>query len=94
MLDPTGSKYCGIMLEWDYENRTVDLSVPNYVPKKLKEFDHPDPSRPHHVPYKATPSFSNSQKPVPADDSPPLSKERTKCIQNIAGSFLYYGRKT
>ena len=36
VLDPTGSKYCGITLEWDYEKRTVDLSIPNYVPTKLK----------------------------------------------------------
>ena len=43
VLDPKGSKYCGITLEWEYENRTVDLSMPNYVPTKLKEFDHPNP---------------------------------------------------
>ena len=24
VLEPTGSKYCGITLEWEYENRTVD----------------------------------------------------------------------
>ena len=24
VLDPTGSNYCGITLEWEYENRTVD----------------------------------------------------------------------
>ena len=74
VLDPTGSKYCGITMEWDYENRTVDLSITNYVPTKLKEFDHPKPSRPQHAPHKAPRRFSNPQKPVPVDDSPQLSK--------------------
>ena len=78
LLDPTGSTYCGITLEWEYNNRTVDLSTPNYVPTKLKEFGHPKPSKPQHAPHKATPRFSNSQKLVPVDDSPQFSKERTK----------------
>ena len=58
-LDPTGSKYCGITLEWDKKNRTVDLSMPHYVPTKLKEFDHPKPSKPQHAPHKAPTRFSN-----------------------------------
>ena len=90
VLDPTGSKYCGITLEWDYKNRTVNLSMPNYVPTKLKDFDHYNPSRPQHAPHKAPPCFSKSQKPVPVDDSPQFSKERMKRIQHIVGSFLYY----
>ena len=36
VLDSIGSKYCGITVEWDYEKITVDLSMPNYVPTKLK----------------------------------------------------------
>jgi hypothetical protein len=30
-VDWTGSLFCGITLTWDYENRTVDLSMPGYV---------------------------------------------------------------
>ena len=74
VVDPKRSKYCGIELEWDYENRTVDLSMPHYVPTKLKEFDHPNPLRPQHALHRAPPRFSNSQKPVPDNDSPQLSK--------------------
>ena len=33
LVDPTGRKYYGIKMEWDPENRTVDLSMPNYLPK-------------------------------------------------------------
>ena len=38
--DWTGSLYCGISLRWDYENRTVDISMPNYIKKKLQEYNH------------------------------------------------------
>ena len=59
VLDPTGRKYCGITLEWDYKNKTVDLSILDYIPMKLKEFDHPHPSRPQHSPHKSPPRFSH-----------------------------------
>ena len=57
VLDPTGSKFCVITLEWYYKTKTVDLSMPDYVPTKLKEFDHPHPSRPQHSPHKSPPHF-------------------------------------
>ena len=28
-----GKIYLGIKLDWDYDKRTVDLSMPNYIPK-------------------------------------------------------------
>jgi hypothetical protein len=30
-----GSAYCGLTLEWDYTNRTVDLSMPGYIKAAL-----------------------------------------------------------
>ena len=62
VLNPTRSKYRGITLEWDYKNRTVDLSLPSYVPTKLKDFDHSNPSRPQHALQKEPPLFTNSGK--------------------------------
>ena len=91
-LDIVGGKYCGITLDWDYENRTVDLSMPKYFPIKLKEFDHPQPTKPQHSPYPVAPRFTNSQKPVTEDKSPILPPDKIKRIQQIVGSFLYYGR--
>ncbi len=34
--DWTGSLYCGIMLDWDYVGRTVDISMPGYIKKNCK----------------------------------------------------------
>ena len=92
LLDPTGSKYCGITLEWEYENRTVELSMPNCVPKKLKDFYQPKPSRPQHVPHKAPPRFFLFTKTCTCWRLAQIVKKRTKRIQQIVGHFLYYGR--
>ena len=32
--------YIGIQLDWDYVNRTVTLSIPNYMRKALHIFQH------------------------------------------------------
>jgi hypothetical protein len=41
--DWTGELYLGIKLKWDYKNRTVDLSMPNYVSEALHKFQHSAP---------------------------------------------------
>ena len=33
-----GRRYIGIMLDWDYKQRQVHLSVPDYIKKALKQF--------------------------------------------------------
>ena len=37
-VDWTGKLFCGISLLWDYNNRTVDLSMPGYIEKALQCF--------------------------------------------------------
>ncbi len=37
--DWTGNLYCGIQLDWDYEKRTVDISMPGYVKKNCRSMD-------------------------------------------------------
>lgn len=51
-VDWEATKYCGITLEWDYKNRTVDLSMPNYVTDALHHFQHPVSIQPVHAPSK------------------------------------------
>jgi hypothetical protein len=38
--DCTGDLYCGIKLESDYINCTVETFMPGYVKKKLQEYGH------------------------------------------------------
>jgi hypothetical protein len=43
--------YCGLTLDWDYKNRTVDLSMPGYIKAALHKYQHPAPARPEHAPH-------------------------------------------
>ncbi len=49
--DWTGRLYCGIMLKWDYVGRTVDISMPRYIKKKLQEYEHIMPKKIQMCPY-------------------------------------------
>jgi hypothetical protein len=49
--DWNGSAYCGLTLDWDYNNRTVDLYLPIYIKAALHEYQHPAPARPEHAPH-------------------------------------------
>jgi hypothetical protein len=44
--DWKGSAYCGLTLEWDHKNRTVDLSMPGYTKVALQKYQHAAPMRP------------------------------------------------
>jgi hypothetical protein len=39
MEDWAGDLYCSIVLDWDYINRTVDISMLAYIKKKYKNTD-------------------------------------------------------
>ena len=92
--DWTGSLYCGITLEWDYVNRTVDISMPNYIKKKLQEYKHILPKKPQYCPYLPEPKKfgTETQSPLPPDNTPPLDEKGIKRVQQIVGSILYYAR--
>jgi len=92
--DWTGGLYCGIKLDWNYIQRYVDISMPQYVPDKLHEFGHTAPKRPQHTPHPSPAArFGKSaQETTPPDTSAPVSADGKKRVQQIVGSFLYYGR--
>jgi hypothetical protein len=39
--DWNGTAYCGLALDWDYKNRTVDLSMLGYIKAALHNYQHP-----------------------------------------------------
>jgi hypothetical protein len=47
--DWNGSAYCGLTLEWDYKNRTVDLSMSGYIKAALHKYQHASPARPYNM---------------------------------------------
>ena len=93
-MDWEGKQFCGMTLNWDYENGTVDLSMPGYVDKALQRFEHPVPSKPEDSPHEWTkPNYGAKQQLTSApDESPPLDAAGIKRLQEVIGTLLYYAR--
>jgi hypothetical protein len=90
----SGDLYLGLHLAWDYTNRTVDLSMPNYVEKALQRFNHVAPSAPQDSPHAwSKPVYgASTQFTPPEDTTEPLSPKAVTRLQEIIGVFLYYAR--
>ena len=94
-MDPSGTKFLGFVLDWDYSTRKVYLSMPNYVQHDLHRLQNPLPTRLQHAPHRHNKpvcgqriQFVDSQ-----DDTKEvtLSASAKTLIQRIIGIFLYYG---
>jgi len=92
--DWEGKQFCGITLNWDYDNSTVDLSMPGYIAKALQRFDHPAPTSPEDSPHEAAPIQYGAKQQFTADPdmSSPLDPKGIKKLQEIIGTLLYYAR--
>ena len=91
--DWEGKLYCGITLDWDYDNQTLTISMPDYIKKILIRFKHKLKKK-QYTPYKAAPKTyrTNAQQPLPQDTKPKLEDDETKPVQQIIGAVLYYAR--
>ena len=93
--DWKGERFCGIKLDWDYENRTCDLSLPGYIAAALKRFNHPAPTRKQDAPHRYNRPVYGQQGPQLAlkeDTSERLDDAGVKRIQEIVGVLLFYSR--
>jgi hypothetical protein len=92
--DWSGTLFLGMALKWDYENQTVDISMPGYIAKALQRFHHPQPTKPEHSPHRyIEPQYGAPvQYTDPEDTTAPLNKADIKQLQEIIGTLLYYAR--
>ena len=91
--DWNGTRYLGLILDWDYEKREVHLSMPEYIMEALQRFQHKPPTRPQHQPHKhVVPAYGQKVQYSVVDDSAPLDKKGKTFIQQVTGTFLYYAR--
>eukprot|EP00804_Cyclotella_cryptica_P015897 CCRYP_006383-RA/>CCRYP_006383-RA protein AED:0.07 eAED:-0.04 QI:0/0/0/1/0/0/2/0/1375 len=92
--DWKGDLYCGITLDWDYDNRTLDISLPGYIDKVLQRFDHKTPTTPQHCPFTPNPRKygKDAQEPLPPDTSNRLDLSGTRRVQQVVGALLFYAR--
>jgi hypothetical protein len=92
--DWDGDLYCGIKLQWNYNARMLDISMPGYVRRQLAKYKHVVSSCPQHCPYSPEPKKygSEAQSPLPIDTTWPLRDKEIKAVQKIVGNILYYAR--
>ena len=93
-IDWDGKRFCGVHLEWDYDKRTCSLSMPDYVTSALHKFQHPKPNKAQDSPYPANAKQYGVKVQLtdPIDTTARLPKHEIKRIQQIIGTFLFYGR--
>jgi hypothetical protein len=92
--DWKGSAYCGLTLEWDYNSRTVDLSMSGYIKAALHRYQNAAPARPVHAPHTWNPPVYGAKTQYVEDDnnSPALSSKNVTKLQLLAGTLFYYAR--
>ena len=92
-VDLEAKQYVGINLKWDYDKRTVRLSMDGYVQQALLELEHSAPKKPHHSPSRYTPPVYGAKVQFARmDESAPLGKKQITHIQRAVGKLLYYAR--
>ena len=84
--------YIGIKMDWEYVNRTVILSIPNYVRKALHRFQHILMGGKEYSPHIcASIQYGHKyQYADPLDASEYLYDKEINLIQQVCGTFLYY----
>lgn len=92
--DWSGSLYCGLNLDWNYEKGFVNVSLQGYVKRALKRFNQfPTSTRTQHAPHPwQAPVYGrkNAQQPTTSSSTPLLDKKATGRIQAIIGTFIHY----
>ena len=89
----TGNLYCGITLKWNYDARTLDISMPGYIKRQLVKYKH-IMRRIQHCPYLPEPKKygADAQSPLPTDNARKLTDTEIKQVHKIVRSILYYAR--
>ena len=45
-VDWDGKNYCGLNIDWHYQEGYIDIFMPMYAPKVLKKYNHLTPAKP------------------------------------------------
>jgi hypothetical protein len=88
--DWNGTAYCGLTLDWDHKNCTVNLSMPGYIKAALHKYQHPAPARPEHAPHTWNPPIygAKTQFVNEVTTSPALSDKDVNKLQQLTGTLL------
>jgi hypothetical protein len=94
LYDITTDWDCSLTLNWDYQARNVDISMPGYVEREFERFQHSTPSGAQHSPSTwTTPQYgAASQLTASVNDIPALDPAGILHLQTVAGTLLFYAR--
>ena len=74
--------FCGIHLNWNYEEGTIDMSMPDYVNKALEKVGHKKTRKPTHTPSPFTPpKYGKKSQEIIENEEPPLTEKQQKRSQ-------------
>ena len=92
--DWAGTRYCGLDLDWNYDKRTCDISMPGYIARALLRFLHRWNRKQQDSPHAWTaPKYgAKIQYADTPDDAPCLDVANVKLVQQVLGTLLYYAR--
>jgi hypothetical protein len=87
--DWTGKWYIRITLDWDYNKCQIHLSMPNYMQKALKQFQH-KAGKLQHAPYQSAPIQYGAKKQYTTQElKAPLLDDKAKwIIQQVCDKFF------
>jgi hypothetical protein len=92
-VDWQATKFLGMTIVHDRVARTITLSMPGYVEAALKRFNVVASSKPTISPAKYDPpNYGKPDLSIAIDSSPPLAATGKLFIQEVVGTFLFYGR--
>eukprot|EP00957_Ditylum_brightwellii_P045481 3447868-Ditylum_brightwellii.AAC.1 len=85
--------FCGIHLDWDYNNKMIDLDMLGYIAKARTTYNHDKPRRLQHSPHKHIPTKYRAKTQWTEEDSTePLTKMEIKRVHDIVSTLLYYSQ--
>ena len=93
-IDWEGRNYLGLMIDCNYSDEYIHISMPDYVSKAMDWLQYPKPKRPQYAPYRwSVPAYGKRlYMALDKDKRDLLDKKATKIIQSIVGNMLDYSK--
>ena len=87
-----GALYCGITLDWHYEEGYVEISIPYYIERVLQRFKHEMLKKSQDCLYTPPQRIYGTtlQKPVLEDTSKQVDAPWIRVVQQVVGCVLCY----
>jgi hypothetical protein len=89
--DWASTLFLGLTIDWNYNARYVDISMPYYIPNVLQKLQHAKPAQHQGAPHTWTiPTYGAKLQYAADDNSPIIPDAEITVIQKKVGTLLYY----